>query len=76
MKFLLVFAVLLVAFFVWRSSRGTVKPPPARRGKQGATKVIEMGSCDFCGVHCATTDLVVGRQGRYCTSQHRQQAEP
>lgn len=75
MKFLLVFAVLLIGFFVWRSSRGTPKPPPAPRSKQG-TKVIEMGSCDLCGVHCAANDLVVGRQGRYCTAQHRQQAEP
>ncbi len=75
MKFLLVFAVLLIAFFLWRSSRGTPKPPPAPGAKPG-TKVIEMASCDLCGVHCAATDLVVGRQGRYCTAQHRQQAEP
>ncbi len=76
MKFLLVFAVLLIGFFLWRSSRGTPKPPPAPRSKPVDTKAIEMASCDLCGVHCAATDLVVGRQGRYCTAQHRQQAEP
>ena len=75
MKFILVIAVVLVAFYVWRSSRIARRPPPAAPRSDPA-KVVEMASCDLCGVHCAVNDLVVGRRGAYCTTQHRAQAEP
>jgi uncharacterized protein len=75
MKFLLVLVVVLIGVFAWRSSRRERMPPPAPPPK-GAAKVIEMASCDLCGLHCAATDLVVGRRGSYCSQQHRSQAEP
>ncbi len=79
MKFLLVFAVVLIGFFVWRSSRIGRKPPAAKPGPaKGAsdTPAIEMVQCAKCGLHCPRTDSVTGKLGVYCTAQHRQQAEP
>jgi uncharacterized protein len=77
MKFLLVFAVVLIAFFIWRSGRAGAKaPPPAKAPPQGETRSIEMVRCDACGLHCPKTDSVAGKRGVYCTAQHRQQAEP
>jgi len=80
MKFLLLFAVLLIGFFVWRSNRVGHKPPPAAGpapGKRpGGATAIEMIECDVCGLHCPKTDSVTGKHGVYCTAQHRSQAEP
>lgn len=74
MKFLLVLAVVLIAFWIWRSSRAAQKPP--QRPGTDPTKAIEMVRCDVCGVHCSKADSVVGKLGVYCTPQHRNQAEP
>ena len=79
MKFLLVFAVLLVGFFVWRSSRVSHKPPPAKPAAPkdaGEVRAIEMVQCAVCGLHCPKTDALAGKLGVYCTAKHRQQAEP
>lgn len=75
MKFLLVLVVVLIGFWVWRSSREARKPPRARSGPDG-TRAIEMVRCDVCGVHCPKTDALAGKLGVYCTAQHRSQAEP
>jgi uncharacterized protein len=79
MKFLLVLAVVLIGFFVWRSNRVARKPPaerPAPRDGASETRSIEMVQCAACGLHCPQTDAVAGKHGVYCTAQHRQQAEP
>ena len=79
MKYLLVLAVVLIGFYVWRSSREGRVPPaaPPRPGKPpGATASIEMVQCARCGIHCPSTDAIAGKQGVYCTAQHRREAEP
>lgn len=78
MKYLLVLAVVLIGFYVWRSSREGRQPPPAPRpGKApDATPSIEMVQCARCGIHCPSTDAIAGKQGVYCTAQHRREAEP
>lgn len=75
MKFLLVFAVVLIGFYIWRSSRVARKPPPKPPGAE-APRMIEMVRCDVCGVHCPKSEAVVGRLGVYCGAQHHRQAEP
>lgn len=75
MKYLLVLAVVLIGFWLWRSSREGRVPPPGRPAKDGV-KAIEMVRCDVCGVHCPKTDALAGKRGVYCTAQHRSQAEP
>ncbi len=76
MKFLLVLAVILIGFWLWRSSRERRKPPPPGASRTDSVKAIEMVCCDVCGVHCPKADSVPGKVGVYCTQQHRRQAEP
>ncbi len=75
MKYLLVLAVVLIGFWIWRSSREGRNPPPAARRAPDSTKALEMVPCDVCGLHCPQSELVVGKGGVYCSAQHRRQAE-
>lgn len=74
MKFLLVLAVVLIGFYVWRSGRAQrVKPPRDAAG--AAPGLVEMVQCAHCGVHCGRDEAVVGKAGTYCTAQHRSLSE-
>lgn len=77
MKFLLVFAVLAVAYWVWRSNR---RPPPpssgeTRRPAAKAPPQLEMVRCAVCGLHLPKEDAVNTAQASYCGAEHRRQAE-
>lgn len=77
MKFLLVLAVVLVAFYVWRSSR---KPdegdaPPVARKPAPEPKQLEMVRCAVCGLHLPKTDAIITAGASYCSDEHRSQAE-
>ncbi len=75
MKFLLVLAVVMIGFWLWRSSRGSRTPPPGA-AREEPPRAIEMVSCELCGLHCAKLDALAGKRGLYCSAQHRSQAEP
>lgn len=77
MKFLLVLIVVMVGVWVWRSNRAAerAEEDKARPPRSGSVGAIEMGRCDLCGMHCPDDDLVKGRRGVYCSTQHRDQAE-
>jgi uncharacterized protein len=80
MKYLLVFAVLAVAFWVWRNNRQNAKveakkSPPADPSSSTAMQPQAMLQCAVCGVHLPAADAVVGRKGSYCSAAHRQQLE-
>jgi len=75
MKLLLILAVVLAGVWLWRSSRQSdprlhrektkVEPPP-----------LDMVRCKLCSVHFPATDGVQGKKGWYCSTDHRQRAEP
>lgn len=73
MKLLLVLAVVLIGVWLWRSGRqadvAPKKPPPTPAQPQ------DMVSCALCAVHVPQADAVAGRQGLYCSVEHRQRAE-
>jgi uncharacterized protein len=77
MKYLLVIAVVMVAFWIWRNNRRAeaaeraAQRPAARPPGQPVTMV----ACRVCGTHLPQTDAVTGRQGSYCSAEHRQRLE-
>lgn len=76
MKYLLVLAVVLVAFYLWRGNRRDsmrAPPPPAPPRPLAAPET--MARCAQCGMHLPETDAVTGRRGSYCSPAHRDQAE-
>jgi uncharacterized protein len=72
MKYLVLFAVLLVAYLVWRNARlqhGQRGEPPRPDAPQ------EMVSCPVCGLHLPKPDAVRGADGLfYCGNEHRLRA--
>lgn len=79
MKYLLVIAVVLVAFWVWRNNRQqergqvqrqTSRPPTA------PTSPVRMVACLHCGTHLPETDAVAGARGAYCNRDHLRREEP
>ena len=76
MKYLLVIALVWVAFLLWRHGRRMQlrsKMPPTAR----APKLPEaMERCAHCGLHFPAADAVQGRHGSYCSDAHRKAAEP
>lgn len=72
MKFFLVLAVVFIGVWLWRSGRQdkvTREKPPTPPEPQ------DMVSCRLCGVHFPKADAVAGRDGLYCSVEHRQRAE-
>lgn len=77
MKFLLVIAVLVVAYYVWRSGRrpGPGDAPPTGR-RTAAPQPQDMVQCASCAVHLPRSDALVGRGGAvFCSDEHRQRHE-
>ena len=72
MKLLLVLAVVAAALWLWRSGRSSV---PARSAV-APTQAQDMIACGLCQVHVLAAEAIAGKRGRYCCTQHRQQAEP
>lgn len=78
MKYLLVLAVVLVAFYVWRNNRLTDSQDAARaaaRKKPQPRAPTIMVACLECGTHLPESEAVKGQQGAYCCAEHRQQRE-
>lgn len=76
MKYLLVLAVVMVAFYVWRNNRvadrSKSRPPPTPAGSR---LPVVMVACQHCGTHLPQADTVQGRLGPYCSADHRQLKE-
>jgi uncharacterized protein len=71
MKYLLLAAVLVIAYLLWRNARiGRDASPPGRRPQAGTPQ--EMVSCPVCGVHLPRGEALIGRDGQpYCSHEHR-----
>ena len=77
MKYLLVFAVLAIAFYVWRAGRRDApRDPPAQRPGPPQGKPQDMVQCASCAVHLPRGDSLPGPDGAvYCSEEHRQRAQ-
>ena len=70
MKYLLIFFIVMVLVFQWRSSRTEAISKP--KVKPGGTAVgpQEMIACAHCGLHIPSGDAVQGNDGAYCSAAH------
>lgn len=78
MKYLLVLAVVVVAFYVWRNNRlsdraETTRQAPPPQGRPNVPTV--MVACQQCGTHLPETEAVRGQHGAYCSTEHRRLRE-
>ena len=80
MKYFLIVAVVMVAFWLWRMNR--IAAHRARqdqqRSKESATtslQTTEIVACGFCSVHLPRAEALPGGKGVYCSDAHRRQAE-
>ncbi|MCU0926076.1 MAG: hypothetical protein MUF44_08550 [Hydrogenophaga sp.] len=76
MKYLLVIAVVLVAFWVWRNNRlgdrDASRPPTPPRAPQSPAIMV---ACAHCGMHLPSVEAVQGQHGVYCCHEHRRLSE-
>lgn len=68
MKYLLVFAVLLVAFWIWRNKRRPIEPPKRPPSLGTPTPMV---ACRHCGTHLPQNEAVEGPAGFFCNPEHR-----
>lgn len=81
MKYLLVLAVLVVAYLIWKRNRRLEAEErdsqnPAKRPSQRAPAAPDaMVTCRHCGLHLPQSDAIQGSLGYYCGQEHRRLAE-
>ncbi len=73
MKFVLLLAVLAVAYLAWRAARRREEagrqPPPAPAAPPLHQDMVR---CPVCSLHLPRTDALPGASGRlYCSHEHR-----
>jgi uncharacterized protein len=74
MKYLLLAAVLVIAYLVWRNGRLAERNARSQQ-KQAPPAPQDMVRCPVCAVHLPRPDAVVGANGvLYCSQEHRLKA--
>lgn len=76
MKVILLFAALLFGAWLWRAGRRAKLKDQGLRNKPPTPPQTEMVPCLHCSVHIAQGETVQGKLGLYCSTEHRQLAEP
>ena len=72
MKYLVLLAVLLIAYLWWRSSRLPRDHKPPGAGSGPAASPQDMVRCPVCSVHLPRGEALPGPDGRlYCSQEHR-----
>lgn len=75
MRFLLVFLVVLVLAWRWRTWREAARREMPRNDN-AAPSTTDTVACHHCGVHIPAQDAVIGALGAYCSGAHRLSMEP
>lgn len=76
MKYLLVTALIVGIFWLWRRNRQVEKDTGAPPRPSPSKGVSEMVACRVCQVHLPRSEALIGRDsGLYCSEAHRRQAE-
>ncbi|NUR21969.1 PP0621 family protein [Frateuria sp.] len=73
MKYLVLIAILVLAYVAWRNGRvreAAHRPPEPRRDSPALPQ--DMVRCPVCSVHLPKGEAFAGASGRlYCTHEHR-----
>jgi len=77
MKYLLVTALILGVFWLWRHNReaekNAARPRPQPPKTLPATEIV---ACSVCDVHLPQSEALIGRKGDfYCCEAHRREAQ-
>ncbi|WCM87573.1 PP0621 family protein [Acidovorax sp. NCPPB 3576] len=70
MKYLVLLAVLVIAFGVWRNQRRREMPPPAAARPALPQAMV---SCARCGVHIPRSEALTDSGPSYCSPEHQRQ---
>ena len=78
MKYLIIIALALAVFWIWRHNRQAEKDatraPPRRSPSSKGGSVTEMVACDLCHMHLPKSEALIGSEGIYCSDAHRREA--
>jgi uncharacterized protein len=75
MKYLLLLAILVVAYLLWRNARIRESGTPHSHPQGGVAQPQDMVCCPICSVHLPRADAVKGADGLlYCSQEHRLRA--
>lgn len=75
MKYLLLFAIAIAAFLLWRNNRAPEQDHKVRQ-KTPPGQPQDMIACALCDLHVPRTDALPGPGGKlYCSAEHRQRAQ-
>ena len=75
MKYLLVFLVVFLVAWRWRSARETQQSGKANKRAADQAVPTDIVECGHCGVHVPRVEAIRGRHAMYCVAQHRDLAE-
>ena len=75
MKYLLIFLVVFLVAWRWRSAREAQQTNIAKKKAAAQALPVDIVECGHCGVHVPRNDAIQGRLTMYCTAHHRNLAE-
>jgi uncharacterized protein len=74
MKYLLIAAIVLIGYGIWRGNRQAERARERPTAKPSLPPQ-DMVRCPVCAVHLPRAEALAGRQALYCSHEHRRQAE-
>ena len=83
MKYLIMFAALMVALWLWRQGRNlgsnnnetqADEPSKCSNRPESIAPPTEIVACDFCSVHLPRSEAVAASGKLYCSAAHKRQA--
>jgi uncharacterized protein len=73
LKFLFFILLALVLIWLWRTKRPGL--PTSKKKAPMTAKPLTMVACAHCAVHVPAGDAIEGKQGLYCSEEHRRISE-
>lgn len=73
MKLLILLLAILAGVWLWQRGRRLERTRDETRRDDAQT--LPMVRCARCGMHVPGNEVVSGRQGSYCSAQHRRESE-